>query len=151
MRFDNHNYSNIHTHFGFDSLGKLSKMICKKHMEFSMCWLENDPPLHMEKSICFLQIIFESFSKIRSFQYNIFVHVGPETRRENCWSFWVPEISQKISPSSSRWRWYFTVMRHSSVRLWAIRYKVVLFEFELETARHPLNTHFQPMLLLTNT
>ena len=147
-------------------------MICKKHMEFSMCWLtpqaleafwwvaenmENDPtrppplPLHMEKSICFLQIIFESFSKIRSFQYNIFVHVGPETRRENCWSFWVPEISQKISPSSSRWRWYFTVMRHSSVRLWAIRYKVVLFEFELETARHPLNTHFQPMLLLTNT
>ena len=38
MRFDNHNYSNIHTHFGFDSLGKLSKMICKKHMEFSICW-----------------------------------------------------------------------------------------------------------------
>ena len=63
-------------------LEKLSKMICKKHMDFSICrgrggglvgsfsmfsathqnaskaWGVNQ---HMENSICFLQIIFESF------------------------------------------------------------------------------------------
>ena len=40
------------TAFGYH-LGKLSKMICKKHMEFFICWFDPLPPLTYGKSATF--------------------------------------------------------------------------------------------------
>ena len=46
--------------------GKLSKSICKKHMEFSICWLTPPPP-NIWKICNFLKMIFRQFKDISIF------------------------------------------------------------------------------------